>query len=75
MIRLSFATLALCLTLMVGCAHQRNDTARTEYQRTETTRTQEGNAEGTEMKSGDHSTQSETIRTHRESTTTKESEK
>ena len=77
MIRLSIATLALALLLLGGCAHQRNDTARSEFRRTETTHTREGTAPGAEMQPGDQAQQSETNRTqtHRESTTTTEIER
>lgn len=71
MTRLSFATfLAMLLMLMAGCAYH---TSRSESHRTETTRSQEGNADGAELKPGEHSQQSETIRTHQESITTERS--
>jgi len=73
MIRLSFSTLTLLLMLApAGCATRRNDTARSEYQHTETTHTREGTAPDADMAPGDQSRQSESIQTHRESTTTTE---
>jgi len=75
MIRVSFATLGLLLLLTAGCAHHRNDISRSEFQRTETTRTQDGNAQGTEINPGSQSEERETVRIHRESTTTEQNEK
>ena len=74
MIRFWFATLALGLMLMGGCA-QRSETVRSESH-TESSHSQEGAAPGADMAPGaSQSSQSETRRTLRETTTTTEIER